>query len=368
MLHFCRQDIYVILRDRPEDLLDAKIDTGTKQAVYTLRYDSVDNIVKHMKVRDIGTHEMELLRKCFRQPKCERTHFMVFVNSYQNYFCLVTPNAIISKAEFEKLLTDRSCIRKIIHDWFWKITPKKGASLYSRMMSVRTKELTLEQWKDHLFVIYAWMCEGDDENIADVMTDFVKKDNLRLEGEDDDVVMNDYAMWKMKSFISSQNVNRINVAKVLSGYYGHTYGSTSDYLIDGNEIKETAGLNFSCYMEERTTDQDAINVIALNGNELNEFVKANCALVEGSLKDNDMFVGENLVIDKVTSYFAGRKEKSSHKKDAETMYEKGTGHYKISWYVDGKVLDDEKKLVFGNDESKYKLFLVACFLEWKKEE
>ena len=86
-------------------------------------------------------------------------------------------------------------------------------------------------------------------------------------------------------------------------------------------------------------------------------------VVEGSLKDNDMFVGENLVIDKVTSYFAGRKEKSSHKKDAETMYEKGTGHYKNSWYVEGKVLDDEKKLVFGNDESKYKLFLEACFLE-----
>ena len=365
LLHFCRKDIYAILRDRPEYLVNTEKDENTKQAIYTLKDDVLNgNLVEKLTGVAPIPEVSRLLKQCFRKPKGERTRFMVFVDSYQNYFCMATPDANISKKEFEDLLTDRSQIRRIIHDWFWKISPKKSASLYSRMMTVRTKELAFEQWKDYLFVLYAWMCETDDVSVADAMTDYMQKENLRLDEEKVDIRMNEYAVSKLQAFINSQNVNRMNVAKVLSAYYGQIHDAHGTYIIDGDEIKKMLVTNYDRFMEEKNSDQDAINVIALNGNDLNTFVKAHCVMQEGtSLSADGLIVKENLIIDKVISYFSDYGVKSSHYADAKNMYEQGTGRYKPSWYVKDLDLDIEKEFVFGSDDSKYKLFLNACFVD-----
>ena len=67
---------------------------------------------------------MDLLKKCFEQRNGDKTHYLPYVDSYLNYFCLATPTAHITKDEFAKVVSDRSNIRRNVHCWFFKLPVK----------------------------------------------------------------------------------------------------------------------------------------------------------------------------------------------------------------------------------------------------
>ena len=366
LVHFCMQDVYVLLRDRPEELLDVEMDTGTRQARYVLKKDILrENATLDVVNRSLGRYEEELLRKCFKIRGGDKTHYMAYVDSYQNYFCMTTPDAMITKSEFAEVVGDRSNVRSNVHNWFWRLPNKKSVSLYSRMMGVRIKELTLEQWKDHVYLLFAWMCEIDDETIKDVLEQYLLKDNLHVEVEDMDLQMKQYAIEKLTKLITSQNVNRCNVGRNLSGYYHQVESKEGDYLLGCDDIKIMLARNFRLFMDEKPVKQDAINVVAINGNDLNEFVKAH-----DIREDNrDDFGGfrrkhQNLIIDEVINYFGAYEEKSGHLKDAKVIYVYGQTRYKLPHInVD---MQEEKSAVFGND-ANFERYLKECFVERGEE-
>ena len=76
-------------------------------------------------------------------------------------------------------------------------------------------------------------------------------------------------------------------------------------------------------MEEKQVHQDAINVVALNGNDLNAFVKAHDIAKDRSRSHR------NMIIDDVIKYFESYTEKSSHLAEAKTMYDNGANRYSV---------------------------------------
>lgn len=366
LVHFCMPEVYMTLRDRPEDILEEKMDRRKRQARYYLKGGifSDDNISKLFK-RDYNQYEEELLRKCFCERTGDKIHYLPYVNSYLNYFCMATPSAMISKKEFRNILDDRSNIRRNLHEWFNKIHPKKSASLYSRMMNERIRELTLDEWKGRVLMMVAWMCEVDDVQTKDVMVYYLKTENLHIEKEDDDVIMNLYAKSKLERMIGGKMVKRMNVARVLTGYYEMIKMNSIGYIIGCDEVKELLKLNFLKFMEEKNSKQDAINVIALNGNDLNEFVKANCIIKKQNIvfDGNNRYSYKNLIIDDVIAYFESYTEKSSHLKEAQELYNPDKyGRYKTLPEILPTDMDKEKLMVFGSD-NKYHKFLMKCFVD-----
>lgn len=115
-------------------------------------------------------------------------------------------------------------------------------------------------------------------------------------------------------------------------------------------------------MAEKPTSQDAINVIALNGNDLNRFVKVNhistSKFVPFSLHGSSVLSFNNLIIDYVIGYF--RKDKSSHLKEAREMYGHEVNRYKTLPNIKDSDLEQEKAYIFGTEE-KYQKFLNDCF-------
>lgn len=369
LIHFCMADVYMILRDRPEEMLEEKMDEGKRQARYYLRESlfTGDNML-HLFNRNFKTYEEELLRKCFSERTGDKIHYLPYINSYLNYFCMATPSAMISQKEFKTVVKDRSSIRKNVHEWFNKIRPKKSASLYSRMMNERIRELTLDEWKAHVFLLSAWMCESDDEKIKDVMEYYLLTENLHIGDDDDDIIMNLYTKSKMEKLIGGKQVNRMNVAKVLVGYYEIIEEKSSSYILGCDEVKELLKLNFLKFMEEKPLKQDAINVIALNGNDLHKFVKANsyAMINKGLFDENSMIVSVNLIIDAVIEYFGAYMEKSSHLQEARQLYEeKKPSRYKTIANYENLDLLNEKNQIFGTDE-KYQRFLEECFVDREK--
>ena len=171
LLHFCMPDIYMLLRDTPEELLDVKFDDRTRQARYSLK----SNYKEKLSDRPLGVYEDQLLSKCFGMRTGYKTHYIAFVDSYMNYFCLSTPDAQITKKEFADVVGARANVRRNVHNWFFKLPIKKSASLYSKLMGARINELSIEQWKDHICLVYSWMCEDDYEMIKDVLAHYLFK-------------------------------------------------------------------------------------------------------------------------------------------------------------------------------------------------
>lgn len=365
LVHFSMQDVYMVLRDTPEDLLDVKMDDRTRQARYVLQPDSdIEKTLDDRIGRTLEKHEMDLLKKCFEQRNGDKTHYLPYVDSYLNYFCLATPTAHITKEEFTKVVGDRSNIRRNVHCWFYKLPVKKSESLYSRLMEVRIKELTLEQWKDHLCLIYSWLCEDDCDVIKDVLVPYLLKDSIHADEDAAVDLAKQYAKIKLDKIIRGQKVNRINVARNLCGFYNLMEKTKTDYLLECGEIKEMLQINFGLYLEEKQVHQDAINVVALNGNELHAFVKAH-DVVE---KEHDPFgdwshTHKNLIIDDVIKYFESYTEKSSHLQEAKTMYDNGVeNRYRNAKYVNHSEMQDEKYSIFG-DDAHFLEFLNRCFVE-----
>lgn len=368
LLHFCMQDVYVLLRDRPEELLDVEIDSSTRQARYVLKKDVFEEEMTGLVKRTLGRYEVELLQKCFKIRGGDKTHYLAYVDSYQNYFCMATPDAMITKSEFAEMVSSRSNVRANVHNWFWRLPIKKSASLYSRMMGVRIKELTLEQWKDHVCLLFAWMCETEDNTIKDVMEQYLLKENLHVEVENMDVQMKQYAVEKLTKIVTTQNVDRFNVGRNLSGYYHQVESKEGNYLLGCDDIKSILAKNFNLFMAEKHVKQDAINVVAINGNDLNEFVKAHDIKEETCNAYGDFTrKHKNLIIDEVISYFGAYKEKSGHLKDAKVIYDYVETRYKLPYISREIDLKEEKKSVFGND-GNYERYMKECFEEWKQEE
>lgn len=364
LLHFCMNDVYLVLRDEPEAILDVKMDDRTNQARYMLKDDFLNELKDHYIHRDLNRYENQLLQKCFDLRYSDNIHYMVYVDSYMNYFCLTTPNVMISKEEFAEVVKDRSTIRKNVHDWFWKIIPKKSASLYSRMMSVRKKELALDEWKNHVYLIVAWICETDDWTISEVLNQYLHKENFHMEEPDADTKAKDYVMTKLKTMISGVKVNRMNMAKVLSGYYEKVEEKQEDYLLRCADIKELLKQNFLKFMEEKQSKQDAINVVALNGNDVNAFVKANyitkVAPDNPMMDEGTLIVCENLIVDDVIEYFGSYEEKSTHSQEAQELYKGADNRYRTLPGMSGVDLEQEMNYVFGTKEN-YQRFLRECF-------
>ena len=360
LVHFSMQDVYVTLRDRPEEMLEVQMDPGTRQARYVLKKDILsDESCAMLFDRVLGRYEKELVEKCFMVRGGDKVHFLSYVDSYQNYFCLATPDAVITKKEFNDVVIDRSTIRKNVHDWFWKVTPKKSASLYSKMMSVRTKELTQKRWEDHVFLLFSWLCENDYELIKDVLIQFLRIDNLHIEDDEEKAAMKEFAQSKLLKMVDGQNVDRFSVARNLSGYCHSIKDRQSDYLLNVEEMGIVLTTNFKKFMSEKQAPQDAINVVAINGNDLNEFVKAHDIREDGHDDYGDFRrKHQNFIIDVVISYFGAYEEKSNHLKDAKVIYEFGQTRYKLPYInVDMK---EEKSAVFGN-EANYERYLRECF-------
>lgn len=232
------------------------------------------------------------------------------------------------------------------------------------MMNERIRELTLDEWKGHIFMMAAWICEADDVQIKDVMEYYLKRGNLHLEDEYDDVIMNLYVKSKLERMIGGKMVKRMNVAKVLTGYYDIIKENSAGYIIGRDEVKELLKQNFLKFMEEKNSKQDAINVIALNGNDLNEFVKANCIIKRNIEFGGDQrFTYNNLIVDEVIDYFGSYVEKSFHLKEAQELYNPNkNGRYKTLPDILPTNMDKEKFMVFGTD-FKYREFLTKCFVD-----
>ena len=111
-------------------------------------------------------------------------------------------------------------------------------------------------------------------------------ENLHV--EDADVLMKQYALEKLTKLIDSRNVNRFNVGRNLSGYYHIAEAKKNKYLLNCDDVKNVLTANFKKFMSEKQAPQDAINVVAINENDLNEFVKAH-DIREDGYDDNGDF-------------------------------------------------------------------------------
>ena len=157
----------------------------------------------------------------------------------------------------------------------------------------------------------------------------------------------------------------MNVAAVLTGYYCDIEKKETDYLLGCDEVKELLKMNFRKFMEEKQSRQDAINVIALNGNDINTFVKANSYSLSGTNPFGDTETRyKNLIIDDVIAYFSAYEKKSSHLSEAKNFYEfSKINKYRTLQTYNNSELVREKHRLFGSDEVFLK-FLSECFVEW----
>lgn len=357
LLHFCMPDIYMLLRDTPEELLDVKFDDRTRQARYSLK----SNYKEKLSDRPLGVYEDQLLSKCFGMRTGYKTHYIAFVDSYMNYFCLSTPDAQITKKEFADVVGARANVRRNVHNWFFKLPIKKSASLYSKLMGARINELSIEQWKDHICLVYSWMCEDDYEMIKDVLAHYLFKVIIHPNDEATIGEAKKYAMVKLETIIKSPQVKRYSIARTLCGYFDLIEKQESEFLINCDEIKKMLSYNFTLYMKEKQVQQDAINVVALNGNDLNAFVKTHDIAKRDDRFGDFSMIHKNLIIEDVISYFGAYKEKSSHKQDAMKIYELGRNRYKDSRDFNQNDLKEEKYSIFG-DDTHYDEYLNKCFV------
>ncbi len=156
-------------------------------------------------------------------------------------------------------------------------------------------------------------------------------------------------------------MNRMNVGRNLCGYFSLIEKFEHKYLLGRDVIKEMLLLNFNLYMEEKQVHQDAINVVALNGNDLNAFVKAHDIAENGYSFGDHSRSHRNLIIDDVIKYFESYTEKSSHLVEAKTMYDNGANRYRNSAFVNYMDMKEEKYSIFGND-AYFEEFLEKCFV------
>ena len=156
----------------------------------------------------------------------------------------------------------------------------------------------------------------------------------------------------------------MNVAKVLSSYYEKIEEKQDEYLQDCTEIKELLKENFLKFMEEKQSKQDAINVVALNGNDVNAFVKANhitkVAPDNPLMDEGTLIVCENLIVDDVIEYFGSYEEKSTHLQEAQELYKGAENRYRTLPGMSGIDLEQEMNYVFGTKEN-YQRYLRECF-------
>lgn len=366
LVHFCMNDVYTVLRDEPESILDVKKDEHTNQVRYNIKDNYIEILETSYINRTLNRYENQLLEKCFSINNSNKTCNLVYVDAYMNYFCMATPSVIISKEEFSDVVNNRGNIRYKVHCWFWKNMPKRSASLYSKMMGVQVKQLSLEEWKSHVYLIASWICESDDPTISDVLYQFMQTNNLNIEVGQQTTIAINYTKEKLISMICGSKVNRINMSKVLCGYYKEIEAYQNEFLINCTDVKEMLEMNFLNFMKEKQVVQDVINVVALNGNEINKFVKANHISKERSIDpmkdENSIKPCENLIIDAVIEYFGKYENKSSHLQDAKEIYKKSPNRYKnyLPWETDIN-LEQEKMYVFGSEEN-YEKFLRECFI------
>ena len=366
LVHFCMNDVYTVLRDEPESILDVKKDEQTNQVRYHIKDNYIEILQTSYIFRTLSKYESKLLEICFSKNNNNNPCNLIYVDAYLNYFCMATPNVIISKEEFSNVVNNRGIIRYKVHCWFWKNMPKRSASLFSKMMGVQIKQLALEEWKNHVFLIASWICESDDPAISDVLCQFLLTNNLHIEVRQQRTIATNYTKEKLTSMICGTKVNRINMSKVLCNYYKEVEPYQNDFLINCTDVIEMLKQNFLEFMKEKHVMQDAINVMALNGNVINKFVKANHISnkreYDPFTDENAIIPCENLIIDAVIEYFSAYENKSSHLKNAKEIYKNSPNRYKNLQPWESKInLEQEKMYVFGSEEN-YEKFLRECFI------
>ena len=370
LIHYCMPELYNIFRNTPDELLTVDYDSETNVAKYVLR-DSEELKEYCLKIAgiQINRYEMQLVLRCFEPRYSNRINRLVVVDTYPNYFCLGIPTIHIDKNEFQNALADRSLIKKKVHDWFWKRPYKSNSSLYTRLMTVRMKELTIDTWKNHIDMLISWMCEGDYPLTKNALLKYLLISNLKIENETDVEYMKQYVYDRIDKALKGKNIQYKNVAKGLSGLYQQITEHENDSLISQKKLIKLLELNFDSFVSKKTTGQwDAINVIAINGNELNALVKSNCIISKEDVFGGSKTVGENLIIPHVISYFSNYKEKSSHIREAQHLYDYKKSRYKNADITNNIKLEDEKKLIFGSKGNYYSQFIRECFVDFGNKE
>ena len=372
LIHYCIPELYNILKNTPDVFLTIDYDSETNVAKYVLNDNEKSLGDKYLEYTGIqmNKYELQLVLRCFEFRNSNKTNRLTIVDTYPYYFCFGVPTNHIDKTEFNKTIANRSLIKNIVHDWFWKRPYKSNSSLYTRLMTVRMKELTVDMWKNHIDVLVFWMCEGDYHLTKNALAKYLLIKSLKIENEKQIDNMKQYVYDRVDKAIKGRNVQYKNVAKTLSGLYELSLGHEKDYLISQKMIVNLLELNFDCFVNQKTTGQwDAINVVAINGNELNTLVKLNSVVI----KEKDVFgdvperISKNLIIPYVISFFNGYKEKSSHIDEAKRIYENELSKYKNKDLIRDIKLKDEKTLVFGSEGDYYSRFINECFVDYEKK-
>lgn len=372
LIHYCIPELYDILKNKPDVFLAIDYDSETNVAKYVLNDNEISLGDKYLEYtgKQMNKYELQLVLRCFEIRNSNKTNRLTIVDTYPNYFCLGVPTNHIDKTEFNKTIANRSLIKNIVHDWFWKRPYKSNSSLYTRLMTVRMKELTIDLWKNHIDVLVFWMCEGDYHLTKNAFAKYLLIKSLKIENEKQIDYMKQYVYVRVDKAIKGRNVQYKNVAKALSGLYEHSLGHENDYLISQKMIINLLESNFDSFVSQKTTGQwDAINVVAINGNELNTLVKLNSVVIE----EKDVFGGipericKNLIIPHVISFFNGYKEKSSHIGEAKRIYENELSKYKNKEMIRNINLKDEKTSVFGSEGDYYSKFISECFVDYEKK-
>lgn len=368
LIHYCMPELYDIFRKTPDELLNVNFDSETNVAKYVLQESEETLRDKYFKAvgRQMNKYEMQLVFRCFEQRSSNRSNRLAIVDTYPNYFCLGIPTIHIDNNEFLNALEERSLIKKKVHDWFWKRPYKSNSSLYTRLMTVRTKELAIDTWKNHIDMLISWMCEGDYHLTKNALSKFLLISNLKIKKEINVEYMKQYVYDRIDRAIKEKNVQYKNVAKALSGLYQHLSGHEDEYLISQEKLIKLLELNFDSFVNKKTTGQwDAINVIAINGNELNALVKSNCVISQENVFDKRL--KKNLIIPHVISYFSGYKNKSSHFGEALHFYDYKDSKYKNANLTRNIILEEEKTLVFGNEGDFFSQFIRECFVDFRNK-
>ena len=373
LIHYCIPELYDIFKNTPDVFLTIDYDSETNVAKYVLNENENSLSDKYLEYigRRMNKYELQLILRCFQFRESNKTNRLTIVDTYPNYFCLGVPTNHIDKAEFNRIISNRSLIKNIIHDWFWKRPYKSNSSLYTRLMTVRLNELTIDTWKNHIDLLIFWMCEGDYHLTKNALAKYLLISSLKITNKKQLDNMIQYFYDRVVKAIKGRNVQYNNVATALSGLYEHSLGHENDFLISQKMIINLLELNFDSFVSQKTNGQwDAINVVAINGNELNTLVKLNSVIV----KEKDVFGGalehvrKNLIIPHVISFFSGYQDKSSHIGDARRIYEKGLSKYINKDLIRVSNLKDEKTLVFGSEGDYYSKFISECFVDYSKME
>lgn len=355
LIHFCMPKLYTILRDNPQELLDINRDERNKIARYELK----SNITE-LTGKALSKQGNDLLRLLMSSPKDDKVHHLSVVDSYPNYFCFAVPSSIISQDEFDEMVKDKSSKKQKIHKWFWKRPLKRNSSLFTRFMSVRTKEIEHDDWKNYFDALIYWICEGEFELIHLVMEKFLNKNNYKNDVINNQQELAEYFKKRYNRALTPENCQHNSIAQTLSYFYENMKQNQTDYILNGDDVMEMIKNNFNTWVGKNNA-WDAINVIALDGNELNKHIKSYC--VKNTIINNfgdSIITYNNVIITYVIKYFTNKK--SSHIKDAKEIYDDNDNRYKNPIYVTDKDLKEEKKLIFG-DEELYNQYIEFCFYQ-----